>query len=192
MTGGEASALSNCRGFDSQRLEAVFNRCFRQSLRTVLVGGAAEPFYLPAAAGTGLHELHYREDFFASALHETAHWCIAGEARRRLADFGYWYDPDGRDHAQQIAFQQVERKPQALEWVFAKACDFPFRVSVDNLDGDFAFTSGSFAREVLKEAHGWQARGLPERAQAFFDALAIEFGTGHTLAELRFSQAELR
>ena len=40
-----------------------------------MVGGAAEPLYLPDR-GTRTAELHYREDFAASALHEAAHWCI--------------------------------------------------------------------------------------------------------------------
>ncbi len=38
-----------------------------------------------------------RTDFFASALHEISHWCVAGKARREQVDFGYWYCPDGRD-----------------------------------------------------------------------------------------------
>lgn len=172
--------------FDSRRLEAVFDRCFGVAHRTRLIGGAGEPFYRPVPAAGGCHQLHYREDFFASALHETAHWCIAGEKRRQLPDFGYWYDPDGRDPAAQAAFQRVESKPQALEWIFSQACGYPFQVSLDNLETDAALTSESFARQVALEATEMRARGLPLRAQVFFDALSQEFATGMTVSGLDF------
>jgi elongation factor P hydroxylase len=80
-----------------------------------------------------VHLLWYREDYFASALHEVAHWCIAGEQRRQQLDFGYWYAPDGRSPEQQGAFEAVEYKPQALEWFFSLACGYRFRLSADNL-----------------------------------------------------------
>src|SRR5690606_16580490 len=97
---------------------------------------AQEPLYQPDATVDGIHLLYYRADYFASALHETAHWCIAGEARRRLTDFGYWYAPEGRSAAAQRSFEEVESRPQALEWLFSQACAYPFRISVDNLDRD--------------------------------------------------------
>jgi elongation factor P hydroxylase len=49
---------------------------------------------------------------------------------------GYWYAPDGRTQEQQACFEQVEIKPQALEWLLTRACDRRFRVSLDNLNGD--------------------------------------------------------
>ena len=70
------------------------------------------------------------------ALHEVAHWCVAGPRRRCLDDYGYWYAPDGRDAAAQAEFLRVEVRPQALEALFCAACNHPFRVSLDNLDGD--------------------------------------------------------
>ena len=91
--------------FDSRRLEFVFNQCFAATEHTQLRGGAEEPLYQPASGAGGMHLLFYREDYFASALHEIAHWCIAGSARRRMVDFGYWYAPDGRDAQQQAAFE---------------------------------------------------------------------------------------
>ena len=108
--------------FDCARLEAVFARCFARTENTRLVGGAAEPLYQPAGKGNGPHSLYFREDYFASALHEVAHWCIAGIERRQRVDFGYWYAPEGRSDDQQRAFESVEVRPQALEWYFSLAC----------------------------------------------------------------------
>ena len=118
MSSVHASALNStdtpASGFQAARLERVFTGCFARQWRTVLLGGAEEPYYQPAADRHATHLLHYRSDFFASALHEVAHWCIAGEQRLQLADFGYWYAPDGRDAAQQRDFEAVEVKPKAL------------------------------------------------------------------------------
>lgn len=61
---------------------------------------------------------------------------IAGEQRRLLPDLGYWYAPDGRTAEQQALFEQVEIKPQAIEWLFSKAFGRKFRVSLDNLTGE--------------------------------------------------------
>ena len=188
---GDAQATSP---FDGDRLERVFERCFSDSENTALVGGAAEPLYRPAQASQPRHLLFYREDYFASALHEVAHWCIAGPERRRQLDFGYWYAPEGRDARQQQAFESVEVKPQALEWYFAKACGYPFRVSVDNLDprtGAMPDTA-DFRRRVLAQARLWRAQGLPARAGQFFHALAAEFGTRLSPCSVVFEFEELR
>ena len=40
-----------------------------------------------------------------------------------------WYAPDGRTKEQQALFEQVEIKPQAIEWMFSKAFGRRFRVS---------------------------------------------------------------
>lgn len=178
-------------GLRASRLEQVFRDCFAVQWRTVLVGGADEPFYEPAAGADGFHLLHYRLDYFASALHEVAHWCIAGAGRRQLPDFGYWYTPDGRNPAQQHAFESVEFKPQALEWFFSRACGHRFRVSRDNLaaPGD---DSPIFALRVLEQARKWQAAGLPPRAGLYFDALAAAFGTGLQSGALVFELEDLR
>ena len=96
-----AAPLHN--GFLSERLERAFADCFADKLHTRLQGGADEPLYQPALQQGHSHVLHYRADYFASALHEVAHWCIAGTARRRQVDFGYWYAPDGRSGNEQLA-----------------------------------------------------------------------------------------
>jgi elongation factor P hydroxylase len=156
-------------------LSDIFRACFFASHQTHLVGGAKEPLYLPAPDGGGEHCIQYRQDFFASALHEVAHWCIAGPERRLMVDYGYWYAADGRDEPQQRNFEQVEIKPQAIEWHFALACQRPFRISNDNLSLQ-PDTSGSFVRAVCAQAGNYAAAGLPPRAQQFRDALAAGFG----------------
>jgi elongation factor P hydroxylase len=180
-------------GFHSERLERVFADCFADKLHTRLQGGADEPLYRPAQQQGDSHVLYYRADYFASALHEVAHWCIAGAERRLQVDFGYWYAPDGRSGVQQKAFEAVESRPQALEWYFAKACGYRFRVSVDNLDGvsgELPELSG-FRRQVCEQALCWQREGLPRRAAEFFHGLCREFGTLATPDELHFTLAGL-
>lgn len=185
----------------SLRLERVFAGCFADSEATRLVGGAAEPLYVPAGdEGCGdsvpWHRLYYREDFFASALHEVAHWCIAGARRRLLRDFGYWYRPDGRGPAEQAAFQAVEARPQALEWFFARACAYPFRVSLDNLESNETAETArgaetAFKRAVVEQANGLRAAGLPPRARRYFESLSREFASGASLEGPAFTLEEL-
>ncbi len=182
--------------FSSATLEQLFEGCFWHSENTRLIGGAAEPLYVPAGlpcAGEAqaYHRLYYREDYFASALHEIAHWCIAGPARRLQRDFGYWYEPDGRSAAQQSAFQTVEVRPQALEWCLAQACGHPFRVSLDNLDGGAVARASEarFLRAVIAEGRRLQQQGLPPRAARFFATLARVYATGMSLPALCFADA---
>lgn len=154
-------------------LEQVFFDCFHADFRTRLVGGAAEPLYLPANDERDAL-IYYREDFAASALHEVAHWCIAGEQRRQQEDYGYWYAPDGRDASQQQAFEQVEVLPQAVEWHLALAAAVEFNISADNLDapGD----SRDFALAVSERAIALCREPLPSRAARYRDALVAACG----------------
>jgi len=187
LAGGEETD----RAFSADRLEQLFAACFANSHKTRLVGGAAEPLYRPAGDGRREHVIFYREDYFASALHEVAHWCIAGPERRLREDFGYWYAPDGRSAAQQQAFEAVECKPQALEWLFSRACGYPFRVSLDNLDGGSDFDTRAFRGAIFQRARDWQAQGLPERAGIFFTALSQAFGHGVALSKVELRASEL-
>lgn len=167
------------------RIVQVFNREF-VDFNTVLCPGADEPLYLPADDLHGAR-IFSREDFPASALHEVAHWCIAGEARRQKVDFGYWYAQDGRNAEQQRAFQQVEVKPQAIEWALSRAVGLNFRVSIDNLNGEATDPFG-FELAVWQQARHYDRVGLPERAARFYRALQTEFGgveQAITLAVLR-------
>ena len=179
--------------FHPARVERVFNDCFADSCNTQLVGGAAEPFYQPADEPGAYHALHYRGDYFASALHEVAHWCIAGAQRRQQVDFGYWYTPEGRSVEQQCAFETVEYKPQALEWFFAQACAYRFQVSPDNPDlaSTGLLDTEVFQYRVLQQALTWKAVGLPTRAGVFYAALCREFGTAVPADQLSFTLAQL-
>lgn len=111
-----------------------FNHWFSHQ-NVTLVKGEAEPEYFPASNHTPAR-IQFAHGFFNSALHEISHWTIAGAKRRLLPDLGYWYAPDGRTAEQQALFEQVEIKPQAIEWLFAQAFGRKFRVSLDNLTGD--------------------------------------------------------
>ena len=155
-------------------LEAVFHACFLDEYNTQLQGGAAEPLYTPATVSAPA-VIHYREDFPASLLHEVAHWCIAGAERRRQEDYGYWYAPDGRDARQQREFEQVEVRPQALEWHLALACGVAFRISHDNLTLPEDPGCG-FHEAVDRQARRFCAEPLPPRGQRFRSALAAQFG----------------
>jgi hypothetical protein len=158
-----------------QDLITLFNSCFLQEYNTELVKGEDEPIYLPVAENQPHHRIFFAHGFFASALHECAHWLIAGPSRRELVDFGYWYEPDGRSVAQQKEFQSVEVKPQAIEWILSVAAGFPFRVSIDNLNGSEADTD-VFKLAVYNQVKTYLEKGLPKRAASFRQALCHFYG----------------
>ena len=81
-----------------EQLIAAFDDCFLETFNTRLVGGAEEPLYLPSTK-TLPARIFFRSDYVSSALHEISHWCIAGEKRRDQEDYGYWYETDTRDEA---------------------------------------------------------------------------------------------
>ncbi len=182
------------------RLESLidlFNSTFMQSHNTVIEGGADEPYYLPAgieaASALGserFHRIIFTRDYFSSALHEIAHWCIAGAQRRAQPDYGYWYAPDGRSEAQQQAFEQVEVKPQALERIFARASGQAFRISADNLNGGFA-ASEEFAQNIHQQTLEYCKNGLPKRAQQLVDGMQRVFNTKNILCASEYSLEEL-
>jgi elongation factor P hydroxylase len=110
-------------------------------------------------------------------LHEISHWCIAGQERRRLPDYGYWYCPDGRSRYQQHAFEAVEVKPQAMEWLFAMAAGSPFNISLDNLSGGGTVNEKEFYHNVRSQAERYLTQGMPGRAETFLRALRTFYGT---------------
>lgn len=133
---------------DHLAVASAFNRIFVSSRHTVMVGGASEPCFEPATDRTPAL-LHYREDFAASALHEAAHWCIAGPVRRRTDDFGYDYIAPPRNDRDHRRFVALEAKVQALERVFAGCAGLTFRVSLDDVDAsDRARREGELADAV--------------------------------------------
>ncbi|GAA5173350.1 elongation factor P hydroxylase [Modicisalibacter zincidurans] len=172
------SAMNEASG--SHRIDdviALFDGLFGAVHRTRLVSGGDEPLYRPAAHGDGHHQVIFTRDYFASALHEISHWCIAGERRRQLEDYGYWYCPDGRDGNMQQAFENAEVAPQALELLFSRACRRRFHVSVDNL-GDMAVDRHAFGARVEARAERYRREGLPRRGEAFRAALEAFYRHG--------------
>ena len=167
-----------------------FNDWFSH-LNVTLVRGDFEPEYFPAVDQLPAR-IQFAHGFFNSALHEISHWSIAGDKRRLLADLGYWYAPDGRSVEQQALFEQVEIKPQAIEWLFSKAFGRKFRVSLDNLTGDAGngatFKDNVYA-QVLKFFNG-EAQ-LPRDAKYFIECICTSVRGGKTLQLDEFNRNEL-
>jgi elongation factor P hydroxylase len=170
-----------------QDLIDIFNSLFERRLNTVLVRGHDEPVYLPADEQYPQHRIIFAHGFFSSALHETAHWCVAGAARRTQVDFGYWYKPDGRTAQEQALFERVEVKPQALEWMFSVACGHRFHFSADNLSAQLG-ASRQFESRVQAQVLDYLDQGLPARAGMLVDALRDFYGTA-PLAPSQFALA---
>lgn len=165
---------------DPKHLVDIFDRLFLIAENTKLEMGAAEPLY-KAAINELPATIFAREDYFSSALHEIAHWTIAGKSRRLIDDFGYWYEPEGRTEEQQRRFEQVEVKPQAIEWLLSLACRHTFNFSADNIIAGID-ASLSFKKAVTEQAEHYLQNGLPPRAQQFFDALKDFYRKGETIS----------
>ncbi len=152
-------------------LISLFNTLFSEQ-QVILVRGNGEPEYFPAKDNQPAR-IEFAHGFFQSALHELSHFFIAGEQRRQLSDFGYWYAPDGRTAAQQQAFERVEIKPQALECLFSLACGRDFQVSQDNLFADFDTSTSTFAHDVYQQAKAYitEPHTLPRDAKTLLQAL---------------------
>jgi elongation factor P hydroxylase len=161
-----------------QDLIDLFNQTFENDYQTQLVLGGDEPLYLPANAPNEFHQIQFAHGYFSSALHEIAHWLIAGEQRRQLVDYGYWYEPDGRNEQQQMLFEKVEVKPQAIEWILSQACGYRFQLSIDNLDQPY-WDTAPFRTAILNQIRIYCEHGLPERVarlrQSLCDFYQIPF-----------------
>ncbi|MGR5142818.1 elongation factor P hydroxylase [Photobacterium sp. DNB23_23_1] len=155
---------------------AIFNRCFLESYNTELILGVDEPVYQPADEDSAHHRVIFARGYFASALHEIAHWCIAGPKRRLLEDYGYWYEPDGRTAQAQAEFEIVEIKPQALEWILAASCGFRFQVSCDNLNGSCEPDRIGFTNKVREQVLQYLEHGIPDRAKQLSESLRAHYG----------------
>jgi elongation factor P hydroxylase len=177
---------------DVNQLIQIFNQLFLPTENTCLVKGDDEPLYLPANSERPHHQVIFAHGFFSSALHEIAHWCIAGSKRRQLQDYGYWYNPDGRTVQQQAEFAAVEAKPQALEWVLSKACKLNFVVSIDNLDAMQNLDEFTpFKKAILQELEQFKQQGLPKRAAILQQALAKAFGAPSAWQSQSFTLEQL-
>ena len=153
---------------DAHQLMRLFNQEFAESDKTELIGGAAEPYYQPGS----LNRIYFRADYIRSALHEVAHWCVAGRRRRQLPDYGYWYSPDGRSAKQQQAFFAVEARPQAVERCFCEAIGIAFSPSVDNVGAQIEPQQmRRFEVRIQEWCDQFERIGLPSRATRFVTAL---------------------
>ena len=162
-----------------------FNSWFTHR-HVVLMRSTHEPEYFPANDDKPAR-IMFAHGYFASALHEISHWCIAGEHRRTLPDLGYWYAPDGRSAEQQALFEQVEVKPQALEWLFSVVCQRKFQVSLDNLNGDVG-SGDPFKRHVHKRVMALLSGEavIPIDAQHFLYCLQHAIRPQHPLSADEF------
>ncbi len=114
-------------------IEDIFSAAFLISHHTILCGGFSEPEYIPALHPSinTPHQICYRSDYLSSALHEVAHWSIAGAARRKLKDYGYFYNSGHRSHDEQKRFLEAELLPQTIESWFHQALGIKFEPSLD-------------------------------------------------------------
>ena len=67
--------------FSSEDIIDIFNQTFYRTHNTKLVSGDDEPLYLPASEKCNYHQIIFAHGYFASALHEIAHWLVAGETQ---------------------------------------------------------------------------------------------------------------
>jgi elongation factor P hydroxylase len=70
----------------------------------------------------------------------------------------------------QSRFEEVEVKPQAIEYIFSQAAGIPFYVSMDNLMNPQANTD-VFQARVNAQVHEYKTNGLPHRAKLFHQSL---------------------
>ena len=165
------------RPLTDREIAGCFNVGLGRQHRVRLVGGACEPEYLPENDSRWA-VLRYSHDFARSALHELAHWCIAGRARRKRVDFGYRYQPPPRTQLQHESFVRVEIPVQALELLLCTSCHVPFRVSVDDV-ADALNRERDFADAVADYAQRYIHSGLPPRGAQLLELFQrADFGAG--------------
>lgn len=150
------------------QIEKAFNHWAIPKYNTLLQGGFAEPFYKTfhrdEAGKLQSAEIQYRENFLRSALHEISHWCIAGNERRLMDDFGYWYNEENRNQDQQNEFYKVEIRPQAIEMRLCEALNIPFNISADNLNANNLGEIDSFRQAVMLQYEEYKKNDFPHRA----------------------------
>lgn len=167
---------------DYKDLIAVFNETFEHDFNTKLEKGNDEPIYIPADIVyeqyplAHHHRVMFAHGYYASGLHEIAHWLVAGEQRRQKVDYGYWYIADGRNAKQQKAFEKVEVVPQAIEWIIAVAAGFDYKVSADNLSG-IEIDRAGFQHQIYDQVKTFLEDGLSPRTQSLVIALQKFYNT---------------
>lgn len=126
-----------------------FNAGPGRRARTLLVGGAPEPMYLPGCARRPAL-IRYTRNYAQSALHEIAHWCLASPAKRAKEDYGLWYQPPPRSGEDQARFYAAEVPVQALEMLLARVCGLGFHFSADNPGADGGSARQAFEASVVR------------------------------------------
>jgi len=158
---------------NAKRLILLFNAAFGKEYNVVLKSDSHEPDYIASLDPAIPNVINFANGYCNSALHEIAHWVIAGEKRRKQHDYGYWYAADGRNPEQQKLFQQLEVYPQAIEKAFCEALNKPFRASVDNLNQPVSSSEiEAFEEKIENKKNQLKLQGFPLRAQQFLDALS--------------------
>jgi len=178
----EANAAHQLSDPKVNRLLIIFNELFLESENTVIELSVDEPLYVPASTAGEPSKILFSHSFFSSALHEMSHWLVAGEQRRKLEDYGYWYKPDGRSFEEQQEFEKVEILPQAIEWILSVSCDHRFHFSADNLNSGFVI-SEQFKQNVSLKAQSLLVHGLPDRMQKLVNKLVYGFAGKRPSAE---------
>lgn len=175
-----------------QDLITIFNHCFSEEYNTQLERGGDYPIYLPAffdenqtPSSRNYNVILFAHGYYSSALHEISHWLVAGKARREQEDFGYWYEPDGRSEEKQREFEQVEVKPQAIEWILATAANFRYFASADNLTGNPGDNS-AFKQAVYLQVKHYAEKGLPKRAEQLRQAICQFYKTENRIDLTKF------
>jgi elongation factor P hydroxylase len=169
-----------------QELISLFDTTFFTQYNTRLIRGGDEPVYLPVSETCEYNQIVFAHGYYASALHEISHWCLAGSSRRLLEDFGYWYVPDGRDQQQQSEFEKVEIKPQAIEWALCVAAGKDFDVSTDNLSGSGQTDRFAFKDKVYQQVCYYLETGFPNDAENLIIVLAEHYQTPWPLVASHF------
>ncbi len=169
-----------------QDLITLFNNLFEFSENTVLISHGTEPLYLPQNENHSKNRIIFTNDYYSSALHEIAHWCIASNERRKLIDYGYWYNPQRATIADQQLFEQAEAKPQTLEWIFSIAAGIKFNISADNLLQNNE-VSDTFKTTIHNQAIKYLTEGLPTRAEQFKQHLLNFYQRTHIFDMALFS-----
>jgi len=169
---------------DHVTLAGLFNARLGRHLGVVLIGGGAEPVYLPATAARPAW-IRYARDHAASVLHELAHWCHASPAARRREDYGLAYQPPPRDRAAQRRFYAAEVPVQALEKLLCEAVGLPFRCSDDNPGAALGPDRGEFEARVKGACRALRRQGPDATTRAVLNALSPGWHAGHPAGSSR-------
>lgn len=175
----------------------IFNQTFFNEYNVKLEFGGDDPIYLPqfleengVECDRPYNVIRFAKGFYSSGLHEISHWLVAGLARHKLEDFGYWYEPDGRSAERQREFEKVEIKPQAIEWILATAANFRYFASADNLTGK-AGDNSEFKQNVYNQVKHYAENGLPKRAEQLRHELSKFYQTPDFIDLTRFDISKI-